>query len=272
MRAGWYERQGPPAEVLIDAVGAGVDRERVGDRVWCFGAQSYRPSGTAAEYTVVPEGHAVPLPADVSFDQGACLGIPGITAHRAVFCDGPVSGQVVLVAGAAGAVGSMAADLAAWDEAFVVATVRSPDDGEQARRAGADEVVVLGEADDVASICRASPAGVDRIVEVALGANAALDARVITQGGVIAAYASDEDEPRLPFWPLLFRNATIRLLGSDDFAVAEKEQAAADIVAALEQGRLRAQVGARFPLEQIAAAHEAVEQRTVTGRVVVAID
>jgi NADPH:quinone reductase len=156
MRAAWYERQGPAAEVLqvgempipetgpdevrvrvtasgissgdlgkrrgwsgaemafprviahgdgagvIDAVGDAVDRSRFGERVWVYLAQSYRPFGTAAEYTVVPARHAVPLPASVAFEQAAGLGIPGITAHRAIFADGPVAGQNVVVTGAVG--------------------------------------------------------------------------------------------------------------------------------------------------------------------------
>ena len=111
---------------VIDAVGDGVDPARVGERVWCHGAQSYRPSGTAAEHVVVAQEQALPLPGEVSFERGACLGIPALTAHRAVFADGPVRGRTVLVAGAAGAVGSAAVELAAWAGARVLATVRSP--------------------------------------------------------------------------------------------------------------------------------------------------
>ncbi len=107
---------------VVDGVGAGVDTDRIGQRVWVYGAQSYRPSGTAAEFTVVPADQAVPLPAGVSDELGACLGIPpGITAHRCVFGDGPVAGKVVLVHGILGNVGSMAAELARWNGATVVA-------------------------------------------------------------------------------------------------------------------------------------------------------
>ena len=96
----------------MDQVGDGVSSEWLGKSVWCYGAQSYRPFGTAAEFTVVPAAQAVLLPANVTMEQGACLGIPGITAHRAVHAAGPVSGRTVLVQGAAGSVGLCAAQLA----------------------------------------------------------------------------------------------------------------------------------------------------------------
>src|SRR3982751_4959687 len=129
----------------IDRVGDGVPASRVGERVWCYGAQSYRPFGTAAEYVVVPSGQAVPLPDGVPFEQGACLGIPGITAHRAVHVAGPVPGRTVLVQGGAGAVGVCAVQLAHHAGGTVIATVRSASDESTARRAGADEVVRAGE-------------------------------------------------------------------------------------------------------------------------------
>jgi NADPH:quinone reductase len=256
----------------IDAVGAGVDPARKGERVWCYGAQSHRPFGTAAELVAVPERQAVRLPETVSFGYGACLGMPGLTAHRAVFSDGPVEGKSVLVAGAAGAVGSIAAQLAAWGGATVLATVRMPEDVRRARRARAEHVFVLNEPGIASGILEVAPRGVERIVEVGLSANAELDAKVLGSDGVIAAYASSDPEPRLPFWPLASSNATLRLLGSDDFSEAANEQAADDIVACLEQGALEIEIGAWFPLAEIAAAHGAVERPSGPGRVVVLLD
>lgn len=159
----------------IDAVGIGVPAARIGERVWCYGAQSYRPFGTAAEYAVVPDHQAVPLPESVSFEQGACLGIPGLTAHRAVFADGPVLGATVLVTGATGAVGSAAVQLARWGGATVLATVRRNDD---APHVDAEHVFVqdAGLAERVLDV---APGGVDRVVEVALDANAELHATVV---------------------------------------------------------------------------------------------
>jgi NADPH:quinone reductase len=279
-REGWLGSSMPSVRVIphsdgageIDAVGEEVDPLRVGERVWCFGAQSYRPFGTAAQYVVVPDDQAVRLPDSVGFEQGACLGIPAITAHRAVFGDGPVDGRSVLVAGAAGAVGSMAVCLAAWGGANVIATVRRPEDRAGAAHAGAAHVVVLGERDPVTAIRSIVPDGVERIIEVALDANAEFDASVIAQGGVIAAYATGNPEPQIPFWPLLFENVTIRLLGSDDFPRDSVRQAVADIVACIEEGRLLTQIGGRFPLEEIAAAHEAVEHPSRRGRVVLTVE
>ena len=324
MIAAWYDRQGPPAEVLqvgelpvaepgdgevrvrltlsganpgdakkrqgwqgspmafprivphsdgagvIEAVGPGADPARAGRRVWVYGAQSYRPYGTAAQSVVVPEALAVDLPETVSDETGACLGIPGITAHRAVFADGPVSGQTVLVHGLRGAVGSLAAQLARWGGATVIGTVRSEAEAEAAAGASAGAVVSL-ESDPVAAIRRLAPRGVDRVIEVALSANADLDAAVMRNGAVLAAYASSTDRPELPFWPMLFNNVTIRLLGSDDFPAAAKSAAARDLTSAAGQSAVSATVAEVFPLHRIAAAHELIESGRAVGRVLVSL-
>src|SRR5438445_3203708 len=141
----------------IDAVGVDVDPSRLGERVWCFGAQSYRPFGTAAQYVTVPSWQAVHLPDEVSFEQGACLGIPGITAHRAVFADGPVNGVTVLVAGATGGVGSMATQLAAWGGALVIGTVRNSHDVHRARQLGPMHGVNRSSDDPAAQIRAIAP-------------------------------------------------------------------------------------------------------------------
>ena len=254
---------------VIEGVGEGVSASRAGERVWVWGAQSGRPFGTAAEYTAVPGAQAVPLPDGVGFEEGACLGIPARTAHRCVFADGPVSGETVLVAGVAGAVGGFAVSFAKWGGAEVIATVGA----EAALEAGADHVLNY-RADDVAArvLEITGGAGVDRIVEVALGRNLELDNEVLALMGTIAAYASDaEPEPRLPFWPLLFKNATIRLVGSDDLPEEAERRAAEDIEATLAAGVLRPRIGMRFPLERIAEAHEALEGGRSDGRVVVEV-
>ncbi|WP_394826467.1 NADPH:quinone reductase [Pendulispora albinea] len=251
---------------VIDAVGPGISASRIGERVWCFGAQSYRPFGTAAELTCVPSEQAVTLPDDVSYVQGACFGIPGMTGHRAVFADGPVNGRTVLVRGALGAVARAAIVLAVRGGATVVATVRSASEAASARATGAHHIVVQSEPDFAARILELTGGrGVDRIVEVAFDANIRSDHDVIALGGTIAAYATLQPEPALPFWPLLFKDVTIRLLGSDDFPPAAKLDAARDITAAASA--LVYPIAARFPLESIAEAHLAVE-RGARGRVV----
>src|SRR3954449_11633572 len=160
---------------VIDAVGQGVERSRIGQRVWVYGAQSYRPFGTAAERTVVPAEQAVELPSEVSGEIGACLGIPGITAHRAVFGDGPVAGKSILVQGVLGAVSSVAAQLAHWGGATVIGTVTRERDLDQAGGAVA-HVVALNQAEPAEAIRAHAPDGVHRIIEVAFSENADLDA------------------------------------------------------------------------------------------------
>jgi len=255
---------------VIEAVGPEVDPGRAGRRVWVYGAQSYRPFGTAAETTVVPEALAVDLPGNVSDETGACLGIPGITAHRTVFADGPVAGQVVLVHGVRGAVSSLAAQLARRGGATVIGTVRTDAEAGQVSAALADHVVSL-QSGPVAEIRRLAPDGVDRVIDVALSANADLDAAVIRNGAVVAAYASPADRAEIPFWPMLFANVTIRLLGSDDFPPEAKNAAARDLTAAAAESALAVTVAGTFPLARIAAAHERVDSGKALGRVLVSV-
>ena len=255
---------------VVDAVGEGAARDRVGRRVWVYGAQSYRPFGTAAQYTVVPEQLAVDLPDDVPDDVAACLGIPGITAHRAVFGDGPVAGATVLVHGVLGGVGGLAAQLARWGAATVIGTVRSSNDLIEVDTPAVDYVVPLDRPDPAADIRAVAPDGVDRIIEVAFSDNVDLDAAVSKIGTVIAAYASREDRPTFPFWPMLFNNMSIRLLGSDDFPSEAKEQAATDLTAAARDGALSITIGETLPLERVAEAHDLVDAGT-RHRVVVAL-
>jgi NADPH2:quinone reductase len=277
-RRGWLGSSMPYPRVIphsdgagiVDAVGSGIARSRVGRRVWVYGAQSYRPFGTAAQCTVVPERLAVDLPDDMADEVGACLGIPGITAHRAVFGDGPVAGATVLVHGVLGGVGRLAAQLARWRGATVIGTVRSSKDLIDVDTEVVDHVVPLDRPDPAADIRAVAPAGVDRIIEVAFSDNIDLDAAVSKIGTVVAAYASRQDRPTFPFWPMLFNNMTIRLLGSDDFPSEAKEQAATDITAAARDGALSITVGQTFPLENIADAHDLVDAGS-RHRVVVAL-
>jgi NADPH2:quinone reductase len=277
-RQGWLGSAMPYPRVIphsdgagvVDAVGAGVDAGRIGSRVWVYGAQSYRPSGTGAKETVVPEAMAVDLPAGLSDDAGATFGIPGITAHRAVFGDGPVAGRTVLVHGVLGAVGRSAAQLARWGGATVLGTVRRSADLARVPD-GIRCAVALDTPDPVAQLRRAAPDGVERVIEGALSAHVDLNAEVVAQGAVIAAYSSPDDRPALAFWPLLFANVTLRLLGSDDFPADAKRLAARDLTAAAAAGALHAPIGAIYPLADIAAAHEAVEKGRSGGRILIAL-
>jgi NADPH:quinone reductase len=254
----------------VDSVGEGVAREWIGRRVWCYGAQSYRPFGTAAEYTAIPLTQVVPLPESVPLEQGACLGIPGITAHRAVHVGGSVKGKTVLVQGGAGAVGACAVQLAHQAGARVIATCRAESDREIASRAGADEVLLTG-GNLVEQVRVLAPDGVNHIVEVAFGANIKTDTEVLAQGGSIATYATNVPMPEIPVWQLVFVNARLLFVGSDDVPAEAKIKAARDINQSLEAGWAGLDIAEMVPLDRIVRAHELVEHPAKPGRVIVAI-
>lgn len=245
----------------IESVGAGVPDSRLGERVWVYEAQFERASGTAAELAVVAADLAVRLPDNADFDTGACLGIPALTAHRCVFADGSVAGQTVLVTGGAGAVGNYAVQFAKLDGATVIATVSSDDKAELARQGGADHVVNYRTEDAAERLVElAGAAGIDRVVEVEFGGNLAASMAALKNNGVIATYASQADpEPTLPFYALAYKNIAVQhvlVFGVPDEA---KQQGVADISGWLESGQLLHHLGPRFTLDDIAAAHQAVE-------------
>jgi NADPH:quinone reductase len=254
---------------VVDAVGPDVPESRVGQRVWVFLAQSYRPFGTAAEYTVVPAQHAVELPSNIEFEQAGGLGIPGITGHRAIFADGPVDGRAVVVTGATGAVGRSAVAVARRGGATVIATVRRSAEVNNALEAGAHHAVDAGQRDVAEQVLVAAPDGVDRVAEVAFDQNVDLDQRILRIGGVIATYSTGSATPTVPYWPLAIKNITVRFLGDDNFPEAANRQAAKDLTDAMQAGELRYPIAARFDLEQIADAHETAENVGAAGRVVV---
>jgi NADPH2:quinone reductase len=262
------------AGVIVD-VGAEVPATRIGERVWVYEAQLGRPSGTAAQFTSVPADKAVPLPDGASFAEGACLGVPALTAHRCVFADGAVDGKTILVTGGAGAVGFYAIQFAKWGGARVFTTVGSAEQAAIARRAGADVIINRRTSDVVAEIAAASNGetrSVDRIVEVAFGANLATTMRVLKPRGVVATYASDaEPEPAIPFWPLIMLDATIRFVLVYVMDRQAHDEAVAATLAGLREGWLRHNVAATLPLAQIAEAHERVE-RGAGGKIVLEIE
>lgn len=254
----------------VDQLGAGVSSEWMGRSVWCYGAQSYRPFGTAAEFTVVPVDQIAPLPAKVSMEQGACLGIPGITAHRAVQVGGAVSGRTVMVQGAAGSVGLCAVALARHSGARVIGTVRSASDQPAALKVGAHDAV-LSDKDLIPRVRVFAPEGIDHIAEVAFGANIEADVELLKLGGSIASYATDNAAPKIPFWQMVFKNIRVFFLGSDDFPKEAKAQAARDLNAALEAGWSGFEIAERIPLADIARAHELVEHPARRGRIVLVL-
>ena len=252
---------------VIEAVGLGVDPARTGERVWVWLAAFGRRWGTAAEYTVVPARQAVPLPDGVSFELGASLGVPALTAHRCLFADGPVTGKAVLVAGGAGAVGHFAIELAKHAGGRIVTTVSTPEKAELAAKAGADLVVNYRDEDAAGQLEAFAPL-MDRVVEVALGANLALDLAVSGPHTVVVSYAADGPDPVLPVRACMTANVTLRFVLLYGLTADAVDAAVAGVSAALAAGALTELPVHRFPLSDVVAAHEAVE-RGVTGKVLV---
>jgi NADPH:quinone reductase len=252
---------------VIDAVGEGVDPARLGQRVWLWMAAAGRRWGTAAEWTVVPGRQAVPLPDGASFELGASLGVPAMTAHRCLFADGPVEGQTVLVAGGAGAVGHFAIQLGRWAGARVITTVSGPEKAELARQAGAEHVVNYRDP-DAADQIRAVAEQVDRVVEVALGANLGLDLALAHPGTVVVTYAAEPADPVLPVRACMTANVVLRFILLYGVPAAALDHAAADVSAALAEGVLTELPSQRFPLSDIVKAHETAEAGVV-GKVFV---
>jgi NADPH:quinone reductase len=254
----------------IAAVGSGVDPARVGERVWVYHAAWQRPYGTSAQFTLVPAVQAVPLPDTVTYEQGAGLGIPFITAHHCVFGDGPVDGRTLLVTGGAGAVGNAAIQWARWGGARTLATVSSPAKGALAEAAGADVVLGYRDLGFLDKLGSAAPDGVHRVVDVALGANLAADLSVLRRGGTIVTYASEDDDPTVPTRQLMTGNASLRFVLVYTLAASQIAYAVTDIGAALADGALRELPRHVFELDHVADAHDAVQSGAV-GKVLVAI-
>lgn len=254
----------------VDAVGEGVDGGRIGQRVWVWFAAVGRRWGTAAQWTVVPEDRAVELPAPASFDLGASVGVPAMTAYHCLFTDGPLDGADVLVAGGAGAVGHFAIELAKHAGARVVTTVSGPAKAELARQAGADAVIDYT-ADDAIDRLRAFAPTVDRIVEVALGANLDLDLAVAGPRTVIATYANEVTDPTLPVRRCMGANVTLRFVLVYGVPIAGLHAAAAGVTEALRASALTELPIRRFSLDGVAAAQDAVKAGEV-GKVLVDVE
>ncbi|HKX42569.1 MAG TPA: NADPH:quinone reductase [Burkholderiaceae bacterium] len=258
---------------VVDAVGDGVARDRIGQRVWVWNAAWGRPFGTAAQSVVLPAAQAVVLPDAVPDEVGACLGIPGLTAMHAVLAGDGVAGKRVLVAGGAGAVGHAAVQCARLLGARqVLATVSSPAKAVAASAAGAD-VVIDYKREDVAVRVSAATLGqgVDRIVEVDVAANAMLDAELLRTGGDVVVYGSGAPNFSLPFFPLIAKNLALRCFIVYHLSPIDRQQATDTLLGLLSRGRLDFPIAHRVPLAEIVRAHELVEQGQAMGNVVVQI-
>ncbi len=257
---------------VIDAVGPGVPAERAGERVWLWNAQWKRAFGTAAEYVALPAAQAVPMPAGLEDAAAACLGIPAMTAWQAVRMAGAEPGRTVLVAGGAGAVGHYAVQIARARGARVIATVSSPAKAEHARQAGAAETIDRRNEDIPARIATLTGGrGVDAVIEVDLAANAALLPGVLRPHGTAVVYGNSAPMPAVPAAWMLQNNIALLFTLVYELSPVDRAAALAGLQALLAEGRLQHAVALRFPLAEIVAAHEAVEQGRAIGNVVVDI-
>lgn len=286
-RAGWggstmqHEMVIPHADGagIVEAVGNGVPNSMVGQRVWLHNGQggygeAGRAFGTAAEIIQLPADQVFPLPDRLDFAEGACLGIPALTAYHAVFADGPVSGKTVLVTGAAGAVGHFAIQFALGGGARVIATVSTEEKAAHVAAAGVKDILFRHD-EDIAERVMAltGGSGVDRIVEVDFGANLDVIRKILKPRAVVAAYSSTAvPEPKLPYYDFAFRGATLRFIQGFLLSPDIIEAATALIGEMASRDALQVAIAARLPLEEIVSAHETVESGKAIGNVVLVLD
>jgi NADPH2:quinone reductase len=257
---------------VIDRVGDGVARRQEGQRVWTYNAQYLRPHGTAAEYVVLPEALTAPLPENTDFAAGACIGIPVLTAYQCVAGGGPLDGKTALITGGAGAVGHYAVQIAKLKGAQVIATVSSDEKAAHARAGGAGHTVNYRTEDVAARVMEITDGhGVDHLVDVDTTTNADILPGVMASFGTIATYGAKEGTATLPVRALRNKNLTMRFVLVYALSRDQFDKAIADVTAMLEKQQLKHTIAKRFPLSEIAAAHEAVESGTVMGNVVLDI-
>jgi NADPH:quinone reductase-like Zn-dependent oxidoreductase len=256
---------------VIEAAGDGVAADRVGERVWIYEAQWGRRFGSAAEYIAIDARRAVPLPANTSFEVGACIGIPVMPAPRCVFADGPVDGQTLVVTGGVGRVGHYAVQWAAQAGAKVIATASNDKDAESCMAAGALAVVNHRDDDWAKQVVTANDGKpVDRVIDVEFGANLPAVLDMIRTSGTIVSYGSTVvTEPKLPFYRMMFMDLLIRLVIVYAMPESAKQAAISDIDRALREDRLEHRIAHVLPLDEIVHAHELIEQGGFRGCVVV---
>jgi len=254
----------------IDAVGAGVPKSRIGERVWTWNGQWKRPFGTAAECIVLPEVQAVKLPDAVSFEAGACLGIPALTAWHAIDIAGTKSGMTMLIAGGAGAVAHYAIQFAKARGAVVLTTVSSPEKAKLALEAGADVAIDRKTEDVGARVMALTKTGVDAVIELDLTANAALLPQTLRPRGTLVVYGTGP-QVQFPGSFCLVNNVTVKFLLVYELTADERTRAVDAITRMLQAKALKHNVAQTYPLAEIVAAHQAVESGKVAGNVVMTI-
>ncbi|GAA4160654.1 NADPH:quinone reductase [Chryseobacterium ginsenosidimutans] len=259
---------------IIDAVGEGIDHVRIGERVWIYEAQYGRANGTASEYIVIPANQAIRLPENVSFETGASLGIPAMTAHYCLFADGDIAGRRVLIQGGAGVVGEAAIQLAKWSGAWVAATIRNPEDEIRVRGKGADLVIDMSNQDVAAEIKKATNGqGVDRIIEVDLSSNLNINLASIATGGVISTYSAKNpgESLALPILNSMKDNIAFRFVYVYTMPEESKKKAIENITRCINEGKYNPTIGLTVLFDKIKEAHDALEFHKVKGKVLVRI-
>jgi NADPH2:quinone reductase len=255
----------------IDAVGDGVAKTRIGERVWLWNGQWKRPSGTAAEFIVLPAIQAVPLPAGASFSDGACLGIPALTASHAVELAQAGPGATLLVAGGAGAVSQYAIQFAKARGANVIATISSDEKAALVKRLGADHAInyrTENVGERIADLT--GKTGVDAVLEIDLTANAKLIPLTVRPRGRVVVYGTGP-QAELPASFCLVNSITLAFMLVYELTAPERERAVGEVSGLLAAGKLVNQVAKTFPLAEIVAAHEAVESGKMVGNVIVSL-
>ena len=259
---------------VVDQIGEGVSEEMLGQRVWLYnGQRAGRAFGTAANFIALDADLVTPLPDGVSFEEGACLGIPCMTAHRCVFADGPVENLTVLVTGGAGAVGHYAVQLAKWGGARVISTVSTPEKAAIAKAGGADWVINYRREDVVDHIMSVTVGGgVDRIVDVDFGGNLAISEQVVKNNGSISVYASGGAEaPAMPVYPFMAKNVVLRFMVLNSCPQSARQQAQSDITNWLTEAPCSHQIAGQFALEDTASAHRLAESGSKSGTAIVTL-
>ena len=258
---------------IIAALGDGVKDIKIGTRVYVFNGAWQRAHGTAAEYIALPASQVLPLPKNISFAQGATLGIPAMTAAHSILSGGKhVKGGRILISGGGGVVGRMAIQMArAAGAKQIIATATQPLSIKTASDAGADHVLNYRDADLATQILDLS-GGITHAIEAEFGQNADMLAEVLCNNASICAYGSAGNmRPEMPFYPLMFKNIHLTMMLVYLLDAPARTRAAKAIDTWLKDGMLDALIALNLPLDAAAEAHEAVEAGSKAGSVILTI-
>ena len=260
------------AGIIID-VGKNVNPNRVGEKVWIWNAAFGRPNGTCAELIALPEDQAVAMNDNVSFEAGACLGIPASTAYYGIFANGSIENKTLMITGGAGAVGFYGIQLAKWAGANVISTVSSEKKAKIAKDAGADLILNYKEDDIVNSVLDYTKGdGVDRVLEVEFGGNILINQNIVKPNGTIAAYASATVmEPTLPFYNLMFKGIKINTFLIYSISKEERKTVTGGISKALNENAIKHIIASTHSIDSVVDAHYAVESNKNIGNVIINI-